>query len=303
MILNCYALVVCYNPDDRILLNLVEILSTQTRKILLLNNGGLGIEFLSKIIYFKNVEIVDFNGNVGLPKALNAGMKIAIEAAAEWVVTFDQDSQPPADHVASLVRAWQVKSAQGFKVGAIGPVFVDDRDPSIRYPFYMPSGLVVRRVTDPVSDGCAETGVLITSGMLVATKVWQDQLRYCDPLFVDFVDTEWCFRATSRGYHLFGCFNVEMRHRPSDRKPIRLPGILLFGYSPLRRYYYFRNTLWVLKMPHVSLAFKLRIALGSGIRIFTSPFVDKSFFKSLKGVLRGLVDGARYSANTYPFVK
>lgn len=297
---NCFALIVCYHPDSEILSSLITSLSTQVRKILLLNNGGIKDDLAGRIAHIDNYLVVDFNGNAGLPRALNAGVQMAVDDAAEWVVTFDQDSRPPDDHVARLVEAWHAKASTGVKVGAVGPVFIDDRDPTIRYPFYKADGLIVQRVTRPASDGCAETEVLITSGMLIATGVWLDNLRYCDPLFVDFVDTEWCLRATSRGYHLFGCFDVVMRHRPSDRKPIRLPGILLFGYSPLRRYYYFRNTLWVLKMPHVSLPFKIRIFIGSGIRVFTSPFVDRNFVGSVKGIFKGLMHGFRYSANTFP---
>lgn len=300
MNIDCFALIVCYHPDNKILINLVLSLSTQVHRVLLLNNGGVDSSIFYNVEGVGNLDIIDFAGNTGLPRALNSGMQVAIDAGAEWVVTFDQDSRPPYDHVSTLIKAWRAKASKGIKVGAVGPIFIDDRDPTIRYPFYKSDGLIVRRVTQPSSNGCAETEVLITSGMLMATKVWQDNLRYCDSLFVDFVDTEWCLRATSRGYHLFGCFDVEMRHRPSDKKPIQLPGILLFSYSPLRRYYYFRNTLWVLKMPHVSPAFKLRIFIGSAIRVFTSPFVDRKFFGSAGGVLKGIFDGLRYSSNDFP---
>lgn len=297
---DCYALIVCYHPDVEILSRLAKQISPQVQRVLLLNNGGVDASLFKTLDGVDNLDIIEFNGNVGLPRALNSGVQIAIDAGANWVVTFDQDSRPPDNHVSLLINAWHTKEAEGIKVGAIGPVFIDDRDPTIRYPFYKSDGLAVHRVTQATSNGCAETEVLITSGMLIDTKVWQDNLHYCDPLFVDFVDTEWCLRASSRGYHLFGCFDVEMRHRPSDRKPIRLPGILLFSYSPLRRYYYFRNSLWVLKMPHVSLAFKIRISIGSGIRIFTSPFVDRKLFASFRGVFKGLRDGIIYSADTFP---
>src|SRR5690606_25538012 len=113
----------------------------------------------------------------------------------------------------------------------------------IRFPFYREVNGRIQAVSAVnKTETVVEVDVLITSGMLVKVSVWEQGVRYDPSLFVDYTDTEWCFRARASGYHIFADLEQEMGHAPSDEPPARIFGLNFFIYSPLRRYYYFRNS-------------------------------------------------------------
>lgn len=85
--------------------------------------------------------------------------------------------------------------------------------------------------------GLVKVDVLITSGMFISTHAWIEGSRYNDGLFVDFTDSEWCFRVRDLGYTLYGCLNVEMGHALSDAPPVKILGFSFLRYSPVRRYF------------------------------------------------------------------
>ena len=85
--------------------------------------------------------------------------------------------------------------------------------------------------------------------MMVDSDVWKDGLHYDERLMVDYTDTDWCFRARAAGWRLFVLPSVRMPHAISDAAPIRVMGLRLLRYSPLRRYYYFRNTVYFVASP------------------------------------------------------
>ena len=59
-----WAAIVCFQPDDKLLLDLVNRLAPQVEVILILNNGGLSLNLITDILKTKNVSFFDFNENV-----------------------------------------------------------------------------------------------------------------------------------------------------------------------------------------------------------------------------------------------
>ncbi|OFZ97456.1 MAG: hypothetical protein A3H35_11930 [Betaproteobacteria bacterium RIFCSPLOWO2_02_FULL_62_17] len=233
-----------------------------------------------------------FESNVGIATALNYGFMFAARDEVEFVVTFDQDSQPAEDHVSALVQTWRTLAQQKtFKVGAIGPSFFDDRESIVQFPFFRTHGLRVRKIYFQAGRSATPVDVLITSGMLVPVSMWREGLKFRDDMFVDLVDSEWCFRAGAAGFSNFGCFSVRMRHHCSDAATTELFGLRLLKYSPIRRYYYFRNSLYVCARSYVPLAHKIRLLMGLAVRLLTMPLIDDAPVLSLAYALRGLRDG------------
>jgi rhamnosyltransferase len=292
-----WSLVVCFFPDENLLMNLVSRLSGQVSKILLLNNGGMSSEFQKNILKVNAVLLHDLQGNSGIAKALNEGFLQAIAQGADFVVTFDQDSSPELDHVAGLIKHWLELSSVSEvseKVGAIGPSFYDVRSGYFSYPFYRASGLrVIKQYSPENNDGTAKADALITSGMLVPVAMWRDNLKFNELLFIDFVDTEWCFRSKTLGYVNYGCFDVKMKHELSEASPIVFFGIIILKYSPLRRYYHFRNCLYLASRSYVPFAFRIRLVAGLFLRLFTAPFVDDHPYSSLRNIAAGVFDAVR----------
>ncbi|WP_372826907.1 glycosyltransferase [Polaromonas sp.] len=291
-----WGLVVCFQPTAGPLLDLVRRLAEQVTRVLLLNNGGLNEDVRSQLLSIKTVIIFDFEKNSGVAVALNEGFRQAVADQADFVVTFDQDSSPEAGHVAGLMHQWfALSSAAGLgqKTGAIGPSFYDGRNGHFDFPFYREEGWKVVKEYFAAEKSLVRADVLITSGMLVPTSMWADDLKFNELLFIDFVDTEWCLRSRKSGYSHYGCFDVKMKHELSEAGPVMWFGFTILKYSPLRRYYYFRNCLYCVSRSYVPNAFKVRLMIGLLLRVLTLPMVDEKPYLSIKSVAAGIFDALR----------
>jgi len=58
-----------------------------------------------------------------------------------------------------------------------------------------------------------ECDFLLSSGSLVPLDVIDKVGGMEEELFIDQVDTEWCLRARSMGYRVFGAFGAILEHR------------------------------------------------------------------------------------------
>jgi rhamnosyltransferase len=289
--INCvWALIVCYRPEPDTLLRLVRSISPQVSLIRILNNGGLSAGLRENLQMVDNVTIDDFESNVGIGSALNFGFNLAEQSSIEFVVTFDQDSLPSDRHVETLVSHWRTlsKSEVHKKTGALGPSFYDARNKIFQYPFYRVNGLGVEKIYRQDGVDIVTVDSLITSGMLVPVSMWSEGFKFKDEYFIEYVDTEWCSRTKDHGFQHYGCFDVSMQHELSDKSAKKILGLIILKYSPLRRYYYFRNSVFFIRCSYVPFAFKFRVFCGLFIRLLVIPFVDDNPIASLKNAVVGL---------------
>lgn len=287
------AVVVGYFPDFKILDNLLLKLLDQVNYLVFVDNSGGENYLLNHPVERSKVEYVNLNGNEGLGYALNEGFKLAIAKGCEYVATFDQDSAPPDLMIAALHKAHIELKAKGINCAAVAPIFYDHREgKKIKFPFYQEINGAIQSVPKNSNEqGLVEVDVLITSGMLVNATAWSQGVHYDAGLFVDYTDTDWAFRARAAGFKLFADLSQEMGHAPSDAPPARLFGLSFFRYSPLRRYYYYRNTVFFIRQNYVSRAWKIRLTKGLLVRFVVNLFIDERKMASLKMMVYGILDG------------
>ena len=290
------AIVVCFSPRRDELVRLLDSLKTQVSTILVMNNGGISQALLAELKSMPAVRVVDMGGNQGIATALNCGFTMLDQSGAEFGLTFDQDSRPPPNHASALIAAWYrlgaIARKDGRRVGAIGPSFYDTRDGRFDYPFFRAAGWRVEQIFENSGELVPQADVLITSGMLLPLHIWR-KFPFLEELFIDHVDTEWCFRTLNAGFQHHGCFDVKMEHELSDAHPIKLFGMTLLKYSHIRRYYFFRNGIFLATRRYVPLTFRLRLIAGLLIRMVTSPFIDVQPGKSIIYIFSGLFDALR----------
>lgn len=285
------AVVVSYHPDIEVLDQLLLSLLGQVELLILADNGG-GQGFLSDFPEKKkSVHYIDMGGNRGLGAALNMGFSIAAREGIDYLVTFDQDSFASGDLIAKLNQSMVAAQAKNSHTVAVSPSFFDRRqDEVVRFPFYKTERHKIVPVFESSDvDGLVDADTLITSGMMVSVPAWLSGMKYNEGMFVDYTDTEWCFRAKSQGYSLYGSTRIEMGHALSDAPPIKFFGLSFFRYSPIRRYFYFRNTVAVVMMPHTSVAWKKRLLMGLVLRFFVNLTIDKQRKKSFTMMVRGVL--------------
>lgn len=291
------AVVVGYKPDGKVLDELLLSLCQQVSLLILVDNGG-AENFLEKHPQARAaVKYLALDGNKGLGAALNAGFDLALKAGKQYLVTFDQDSHAAPTLIADLHAAMDNAKSKDPRCVAVSPTFFDRRDgKKIFFPFYQSADGVIKPVFESQDDhGLVIADALITSGMFVDTRAWEEGVRYDEGMFVDFTDTEWCFRVRDHGYNLYGCLNVEMGHALSDAPPVKIFGLSFFRYSPVRRYFFFRNTVAVCRMKHTPAVWKRRLSTALVLRFVVNLVIDKNKPQSLKMMLRGIYHGFRKS--------
>lgn len=291
------AVVVGYNPDIPVLDDLLVSLSSQVCLLILVDNGGSESFLMDRPDVKASVRYLSLQGNKGLGAALNAGFQIAVSEGIPYMVTFDQDSHASPDLIEKLDSAMKHAKSRDERCIAVSPAFYDRRDgKKIAFPFYQSVDGVIKPVfTSDDPHGLVSADALITSGMFVDTQAWKEGITYDEGMFVDFTDTEWCFRVRDRGYRLYGCLNIEMGHALSDAPPVKIFGLSFFRYSPIRRYFFFRNTVAVCRMPHTPNCWKKRLSTALLLRFGVNLLIDKDRLKSFRMMVRGIRHGFRNS--------
>lgn len=287
---NVGAIVVSYNPEQSRLFALCEKLSNQVDVVILVDNGSKD-SFNKDLLSSGNIIVISLLENLGIATAQNIGIKKIVELGLQYVVFFDQDSVVP-DGLVNTLKDNFITSSVHEKVAVVGPVFFD-----YRFLFYYPHiilnkiGVRKRLILKP-GDPITEVSFIISSGMLTSIDVLSDVGFMKDELFIDYVDTEWCFRALSKGYKIFAIPNACMEHAIGDNN-IKFLCWKLPVHSPFRRYYRMRNMFYLFKLPYIPLLLKLREFITNNVYqliITIESDNKKAYFKSW---FRALIDGVK----------
>jgi len=256
------AIVVSFNPDVAVLVNLARQFERNGCDYIVIDNGSdNAADFADSMSASQRCQaLVRLDSNLGLASALNLGLTRVRDAGYRFALLFDQDSHIGPTYCRDMLQAWdEAASAAGDRVAAIGPR-LQDPDTGRRTPFRQFNRLLFRSDRRLAADSSLyHAGFLITSGSLVPVQVLDDIGLMRDEYFIDNVDLEWCFRARSKGYELYGTDKAVLYHRigePSGNLLVRR-GILV-KHSPLRSYYSTRNRINLYRQHYAPLDWKLR---------------------------------------------
>ncbi len=285
--MSVHAVVVTYRPELPTLRALLDALQAQVDAIWLLDNGSDEVREIAAALP-ANARLVANGDNLGLSAAYNRGVALARAAGAREVLLFDQDSVPDADMVAVLRDALQ-RLAMNARVAAVGPIYSDIKGG--RGYFVRKRGLGLARVD--AGDG-AEVPVdhLISSGCLFPVEVFDVVGGFAEELFIDYVDTEWCLRARSKGFALYGIAAAHMRHDLGERF-LHLFGKRIPLHAPLRNRYLFRNGVWLWARPWVGWQWRAIDALRLSKIFLALLLFAPNRGPNLRAIACGLADALR----------
>ena len=217
-----FAVLLVYQLDPSVVATNLESLGATVRALVVVDNSSSRDAARWNILAAGNrkVHAVMNGANAGVAAGWNAGIKLALEQGAEFVLLLDEDSIPGTEMVQGLIAAWAVL-AQTNVLAAVGPDF-RDRTTGARAIFVSMSRYGIRRRCCSAEDKFLPTDYLMSSGSLVHRTVF-DAVGFMDErLFIDYVDTEWCLRARSRGRACFGVCGAHMQHAFGSR-PLPVP--------------------------------------------------------------------------------
>jgi rhamnosyltransferase len=259
-----HAIVVTYNPELDVLSREFELVILQVDKIWLVDNASSSslATWVDELGLHDKLELVRMPANLGLGFAQNAGIQLARSSGATHVLILDQDSQPMPGMVDRLLAASNQLQSAGVPVAVVAPVFADcatgPASGFVRLGWLDYNKQAILPGQDVVEADC-----VISSGSLIPVSVLDDIGPMDESLFIDLVDTEWCLRAQSKGYKLFGVPAARMVHTLGDRRKriwfLRWRNVPY--HSPFRYYYMLRNSLLMQRRSYMPLKWRVAEAL------------------------------------------
>lgn len=287
---------VTYNPELDVLSREFELVIPQVDKIWLIDNASSSslATWVDDMGLHDKLELVQMPDNLGLGAAQNAGIQLARAAGATHVLILDQDSQPMPDMVDRLLAASNQLQSAGVPVAAVAPVYADSATGPAS-GFVRLGWLDFKKQTVLPDQAVVEADFVISSGSLIPVSVLDDIGPMDESLFIDHVDTEWCLRAQSKGYKLFGVPGARMVHTLGDRRTriwfLRWRNVPY--HSPFRYYYILRNSLLMQRRPYMPLKWRVAEFIRC-VRVFCfyGLFAPQRG-ACLRMMLRGIADGLR----------
>lgn len=299
-----YAVVVTYHAKREKLSDLLDAIADQVETVVVVDNGSSGDlrTWLRDVGDFRKLELLLLDQNMGVAAAHNIGIGRARVLGADAVLLLDQDSLPAPDMVAALRDALGSLVAGGELVAAVGPYLVDQRtlepSPFVRFGLLFNQHLYC---SGNRSNEFVESDVLITSGTLIPTSSLDRVGGLDEALFVDNVDIEWCFRARSRGYKLYGVCSALMRHVLGDGlMKTWLPfSREIVIHPPIRLYYIVRNHIILYKRAYTPFRWIVQDLLRLLFKAVLFATLISPRLTNISMMLKGFRDGVWGRTGSY----
>ncbi len=224
------ACVILYQPDKSVELNIKSYLY-YVEKIYLFDNTETKTQHIQPLLSNQKIIFVYNGANEGIAKRLNQACTLAIKDGFDFLLTMDQDSffdEASISKYLKCINSFDNKSA----VSMFG----------------------VNYKKQSADENCTykKTNFLITSGSVINLSEYKKIGAFDENLFIDFVDTEYCFRSILKGYDVIELLNVFMHHEIGTTTQQRsLKNLKLSKrsiHSELRLYYMTRNYFYISSM-------------------------------------------------------
>lgn len=285
------AAVVCFEPDRQHLTELAERLrDCPLESLLLVDNSETeaGRASVRAVAQAYELRLVASPRNVGVAEAQNIALRVAREAGCTHALLLDQDSLLDRAAIARLIDAYQVLLAGGERVAAVGPALFDPRCETT-LPFVRLGRLRMRKLASSPGQ-LIDCDLLISSGCLLSMDAVDEVGEMDRTFFIDYVDFEWCTRAKSLGYKVFGVGDALMTHTIGD-KTIKVMGRVIALHNPIRNYYAIRNAILFARKPYLSWRWRAHLAYRAAGQFVLFTFLCPQPWRRMGWMLRGAWHG------------
>lgn len=273
-------IIVFYEPSKAALRKALELCSVFPH-LWIIDNSPLAVTepTFSTALQKKDFYYQHYPANLGVAAALNVACEAACETDLEAVLTLDQDSDLDLGMLLKFINRAE-KYLHKPRVGIL----------SVRH-------MTERRAGTEEEGAVQYCDVVMTSGNLVNLEAWQDVGGYCEKLFIDTVDHDFCLRLRYREWYIIKFMDVQMFHRVGSRLAIETEGDQRFRteHPPQRFYYIARNNLrlWRLYGKRFPDFIKLRKRNFWNVRMKQLLLYEKQKIRRAAWVLKGFVDYMR----------
>lgn len=282
-----FAVVVSFNSDIQHLHEQLKRLMEQVEHIVWVDNcssvflGGIFGEVIPEKIH-----PIWLDQNFGIAVAQNIGIKWAMEHGASYILLMDDDSLPDLNMVENLFNALITNP----EAAAAGAFHFDPRREGEGMPFHRFKKGKFHKLTCFHHNQLLEVDDVIASGCLIPVEVLKKVGLMREDFFIDWVDTEWCWRARANGYKIYGVCSALLEHSLGD-KVVKILGREIPVHAPWRHYYQSRNLVLTLKSSDISLVFRIFVFFRQMKRFLVFSILMKNGKSYFRMWLMGLLDG------------
>lgn len=270
-------IIVTYNTDENII-NVIDSLEKQVSQIIIVDNGSNDKtkNILNKFLKTENIDIIYNYDNYGIAKALNIGIKRALEYKSDWILTLDHDSILDKDMISKMLNFYNnLLDEEKKKVGILAPEILDV---SINRSYY--------NIEENISYKKVEH--VIQSGSLIKASIFKDIGFFNEKLFIYYVDTEFCFNVRKHRYEIFMVKEAILFHEEGKKERRIFCGLEFTydNYSNQSIYYISRNSIYMFRK-YKKITFIMRIIYDFIKILLAEPKKIKYLFYGIKdGVLK-----------------
>ena len=253
-----YCIIVIYKHNRELFNIVIQSIIEQVQKIIIVNNNKEVENFP-----LENIETIQLNDNYGIAYAQNIGIKKAVSEGANFVLTSDQDTIYPDGYITTLLDIYN-NYKHKHRIAAVAPVFFDrslKNEAIMPVSIYTKEKIIPRRNVDVLKDNVFFASHVISSGMLIPVDSIINIGLMKENYFIDWVDTEWCFRANMFHYKILQTSKIHVNHKHGERGK-RIGKYILTEHTPIRRYYRVRNAIYMLLYEEIPFCFKKYVLIS-----------------------------------------
>lgn len=274
-----YALIISFNPNHAALERNTQRLRQQGFNLIVVDNASKNPpnNFLSE------QETILLDNNLGMAAALNIGMEEAKNRGAGWVLSLDQDTEVPENILDEFIKNVDLPDA-----GALCPRIIrkneNERNVTIKDEYH-------------AIDRCP------TAGFFLRVDVWEKAGKYDDWMFIDYVDYDICMKIHLLGkkiYRINSTYIVQELGKLQVNSIVYRLGISLkskklqnfahvYNHSPLRNYYFVRNSLYYIRKyeKYINVKAEMNHVVKWEVK---KLFLEKNRLANLKAIRNGYHD-------------
>lgn len=242
----------------------------------------------------ERIRLIQNGENLGLAKAQNIGIAVALDEAADWVLLMDDDSSADEHMVAQLSQAIQNHRLDP-RTAIIVPQYQEQGVKREARYVVSPAGRYRRPLFKRV--GFSQKPVLenlfiaISSGSLIKAELFRQIGMIRESFEIDYLDVDFCLRAIDQGYRIAAVREAILKHNLGAQTEHRFLGrrFLAWNHSAQRRFTTYRNRtrIWrehLFRFP----GFILYDILATAVDLFRILMFEQFRFEKLKSIIKGV---------------
>jgi rhamnosyltransferase len=283
------AIVILYNDNTEEAASNIRKVARQVDKVCLVDNST--DSYPERFKGIGNAIYLPQHQNKGIAAAQNIGLKYAIEQQADYVLFSDPDSQIPDEAVTMLFNTYQRMVNEGYKVGGIGSIAYN-RSTGSPYPL---NSNFIQHLPD---KAVTEVTFLMNSISLIPTSLFSQVGLMDESLFIDGIDSEWCWRGAHRyGLRFFLDDHLHIMHQLGLGTRV-IGGKERSITPPTRFYYQFRNYLWLCRRDYVPRQWLKENGRKYIIKAIYYPIMVAPRWAYITNICKGVMAGMKATSGT-----